>query len=184
MRMIEKNVSSHSGAPSIARMSTGIWILVCAAVITFLDLAFAITWWLFEDVAPTRVMQSIASWVIGREAALSGGVVTVVFGVLLHFSIMALIATIYFLLGRRIARLRLRPLRWGAAYGCAVFVIQYLVIVPYFSAATPTTTHVWWSLACLVVYALLVGIPCALFMLASDEQHAHDTMDRSRSTIP
>jgi len=162
-----KTFAHDAAQPASARPSMLPWIVVCAAVIGSLDLAFAIAWWAFEGVPPIRIFQSVAGWALGRDAAIAGGLGTATFGAALQLCIMTAIAALYFGLSRLDARLRRQPLRWGALYGAIVYLIQHELIVPYFSAATaPAAPRLDWTLACVLVYVTLVGIPCALFARA------------------
>jgi len=167
MAMTMKTFAHDAAQRASARPSTLPWIVVCAAIIGSLDLAFAIAWWAFEGVPPVRIFQSVAGWALGRDAAIAGGLGTAAFGAALQLCIMIAIAALYFGLSRLDARLRRQPLRWGALYGAIVYVIQHQLIVPYFSAATaPVEPRLDWTLACVLVYVTLVGIPCALFARA------------------
>jgi hypothetical protein len=167
MAMTMKAVARDTLQRVASRPSMWPWIALCAVLIASLDLAFAIAWWAFEGVSPIRILQSVASWALGREAAISGGLATAAFGAALQFCIMLTIAALYFGLSRLDVRLRRQPLRWGALYGAIVYVIQHELIVPYFSAASgPDASRLDWTLACVLVYVTLVGIPCALFARA------------------
>jgi len=167
MATLDQVVLDHAAPRAASRPSLLPWIVACAAIIASLDLGFAVVWWGFEGVAPLPVFQSIASWALRRDVALTGGLTTAMFGLLLQICIMATITALYFALSRYEIRLRRQPLRWGALYGAAVYVIQHVVIVPHFSAAASTASpRLDWTLACLIVYVTLVGIPCALFARA------------------
>ncbi|MEP6634537.1 MAG: hypothetical protein ABJA62_10040 [Luteimonas sp.] len=162
-----KALTEEVASPLTRPTSVAMGIALCAFLTACLDLAFAIGWWSPRGVPPIHIFQSVASWMLGREAAITGGLATATFGFVLQCAVMALICATYFALARRHARLRQQPLRWGALYGGVVYVIQHLLIVPFYSAISPAP---WlgmpWMLACLAVYVTLVGIPCALFARA------------------
>jgi len=167
MATIEKVFSDHAIARDASSQRMLPWIASCAVITGSLDLVFAIVWWAFQGVAPIRIFQSVAAWVVGRDIAINGGLTTAVFGFLVQCGVMALIAALYFRLSRIDARLRQQPLRWGALYGAIAYAIQHLIVVPYFSAVAPSPLpRLDWMLACLIVYVTLVGIPCALFARA------------------
>ena len=167
MALTMKAFAQDTPQHGVSRPSLWPWIALCAALIASLDLAFAIAWWAFEGVPPIRIFQSIAGWALGREAAISGGLATAAFGAALQFCVMLTIAALYFGLSRLDVRLRRQPLRWGALYGAIVYVVQHVVVVPYFSAAAAAdASRLDWALACVLVYVTLVGIPCALFARA------------------
>src|SRR3977135_1517904 len=62
-----------------------------------LDISYAIIFsWLRSGVPPTRLLQSVASGLLGREAARGGGWKTALLGLFLHFLNAFIIATIFF----------------------------------------------------------------------------------------
>src|SRR5712671_2049976 len=62
-----------------------------------LDISYAIIFsWLRSGVPPSRILQSVASGLIGREAARGGGWKTALLGLFLHFLNAFIIATIFF----------------------------------------------------------------------------------------
>src|SRR5882724_10809713 len=58
------------------------------------DITYACVVWAFRGATPIRVGQSVASGLLGREAALSGGVATGLLGFVLHFSIVIVMAAV------------------------------------------------------------------------------------------
>ena len=56
------------------------------------DITYACTVWAFRGVTPIRVGQSVAAGLLGRDAALAGGVPTGLLGFVLHFSIVIVMA--------------------------------------------------------------------------------------------
>src|SRR5438309_611393 len=95
-----------------------------------LDIAsfFAICFW--KSVAITRGLQGIAAGVVGREAALQGGMATALLGLSLHFLIMLAWVVFFFSAGRILPALAKRPLASGIVYGFLVYIIMYWVVVP------------------------------------------------------
>lgn len=144
------------------------WILLAGLTVGTLDLAFASAYWAIHDVPPSRILQVIAGWVLGREAALSGGWTTVLLGAALHYYLMTAMAAGYVLASRRIPALLQQPLRYGALYGALLYVLMFDVLLPLFSAShTVKPPRVDWQVACFVAYIVFVGIPCALFARAA-----------------
>ena len=143
------------------------WLLGCGAVTGAIDLAFAMAWWVPQGASLLRVPQSVAAWFIG-SAAFHGGIPAALLGVALQWLLMTSFATLYFALARRFALLVHAPLRCGAAYGALAYVAQHVVLLPAFGANHPAVPAAEpWTLACLAVYMLLVGIPCGLFARAA-----------------
>ena len=140
------------------------WLLIAGLTVGTLDLAFASLYWAMHDVPPSRILQVIAGWVLGRDVALSGGWTTVLLGAALHYYLMTAMAAGYALASRRVPVLLQRPLRYGALYGAFLYVLMFEVLLPLFSAShSVKPPRLDWQAACFVAYIVLVGIPCALF---------------------
>src|SRR5262249_19054274 len=60
------------------------------------DITYACTVWWFRGVTPIRVGQSVASGLLGRDAAVAGGVPVGLLGFVLHFSIAIVMAAVYY----------------------------------------------------------------------------------------
>jgi hypothetical protein len=140
------------------------WLLFGGVLAGTLDLAFAVGFWLLRDgVAPIRIPQSIASWVLGREAAISGGLATAALGMALYYYLTTTMVAAYHLLAGRYPLLLRRPLTMGTLYGVLMYALLFEVAVPLWSAAPPRPQPLEWTLACIAAYAVLIGIPAALF---------------------
>lgn len=137
----------------------GAW-LAAALGATGLDLGFAMAFWAAEGVPPVRILQSIAGWVQG-PAAFDGGLPAAGLGAGLYFALMGALALLYRQLARQFPRMLREPVRFGMAYGAAMYVLVFHVVVPLFTAAGPASHRVDWVVACLLAYMVLVGLPCA-----------------------
>lgn len=145
------------------RMPLWCWLPACGVLLGGLDLAFAAGfWWLRSGVDPIRIPQSIAAWVLGREAALSGGRATALLGLALYAHLTTAVVAAYYRLAECHARLGERAVLVGALYGVTVYGVLFEVVVPLVSAAPPRPHPIEWTLACMAAYPLLVGIPAAL----------------------
>ena len=140
------------------------WLLFGGVLVDTLDLAFATGFWFLRaGVAPIRIPQSIASWVLGRDAATSGGIATALLGAALYYYLTTAMVTGYHLLAGRFTLLQRRPLAMGALYGVLMYALLFQIVVPLWSAASPRPEPLEWTLACIAAYAVLIGIPAALF---------------------
>jgi hypothetical protein len=140
------------------------WLLFGGVLVGSLDLAFAAGFWaLRADVAPIRIPQSIASWVLGRDVARAGGIATAMLGAALYYYLTTAMVTGYHLLAQRHRLLLHRPVTMGALYGVLMYALLFKIAVPLWSAATPRPEPLDWTLACIAAYAVLIGIPAALF---------------------
>jgi hypothetical protein len=82
-------------------------------------------------------------------------------GLVVHFSLMAIMATIYVLAARRLPDILHSPLKWGIIYGLITYVAMNWIVVPLrFDAPLPPKPI---SIATqLFAHVILVGIPFAL----------------------
>ena len=121
--------------------------------------AFVVSW--LRGVGPVRVLQSVASGLLG-EAARDGGLATAALGGVLHFLIAFIWAAVYWLTSRKLKVLVRHPVACGLLYGFAVYAFMYLVVLPLSAAYfKPTFTPYTVSLNG-AGHMLLVGLPIAL----------------------
>jgi uncharacterized membrane protein len=125
------------------------------------DITFAFVASGLRGVGPVRVLQSVASGLLG-EAAKDGGLATAALGGALHFLIAFVWATVFWLASRKLTVLVRHPVVCGLLYGFAVYAFMYLVVLPLSAAYfKPTFTPYTVSLNG-VGHMLLVGLPIAL----------------------
>jgi hypothetical protein len=141
------------------------WLLLGGYTAAVLDLSVAVAYWAPRGVAASRIPQGIASWLLG-PAAFSGGMLTAVLGVLLYGQLLWGVATLYEALARRHPLLWRRPLACGAVYGIAAYVAIFQLLAPALTGMRPAVAPLW-TATCLLAYATVVGIPCALFSRAA-----------------
>jgi hypothetical protein len=136
-------------------------IVTGGAIAGTLDITYATVFSAYHGVPPLRILQSVASGLIGA-AAYSGGLATGVLGLALHFVIAFLLAAIFCGLSRRVPAL-LRHAAWaGIVYGAAAYAVMNLVVIPL--SAFPG--HLRYTPAVVVtgllVHLFLIGLPIAL----------------------
>lgn len=136
------------------------WLLLAAVAATVLDLGFAVVFWAVEGVPATRVLQSVATWLLGRDAY-AGGIATAALGGVLYLALMWALAALYGGLSRTFPRLLRQPVRFGLIYGAVMYGLVFHILVPLFTAAGPASQRPDWILACIAAYMVLVGLPCA-----------------------
>lgn len=132
------------------------------------DILYALGFFWWRGVAPTRVLQSVASGLLGTSAY-DGGFATAALGLLLHFLMVIAAATLFYLVARRIAWLVRHPVIGGAAFGLGIYLAMNLVVLPLSAfphklAFPPPPLALWTSLA---VHMFLVGVPIALCIRAA-----------------
>lgn len=140
-------------------------IVLGGLTIGVLDAIDAMTFFgLYAGASPVRVWQSVAAGVLGREAAVAGGLVTSALGLFLHFVIAFLVATTFFI-GTRVTGFLVRhAVISGLIFGViANFVMQY-VVIPLSAAGGQAPAPFRWPvfLNSVIGHALFVGLPVAL----------------------
>ena len=129
-----------------------------------LDIADALLFNGLRGVPPMRLLQAIASGLLGRDA-FSGGAATAALGLALHFFIATSVAAVYALSSLRLPVLLRRPWLCGTIYGLGVHLVMKFVVLPLsqFRPGTSAAAGVDWALVNLVLaHVLCVGIPVAL----------------------
>lgn len=151
-----------------------------ALAVGILDILDAFVFWAGRGVRPDRVLQGIASGLLGRSS-FAGGVPTAMLGLVLHFFIATAVVVIYFVAARRLPALHRSPLLWGPLYGIAVFLVMYLVVIPA-SAMTPRPITLPVAVNGILIHILGVGIPAALTARAA-LRHRPDTRTRLAESL-
>ena len=147
--------------PSVAR------VLVAALVVAAADLLDAIVVWVvfYQKSTVERILQSIASGLVGRDAAFSGGSATAALGLVVHF----VVALVFWVLLQRWPRLRAWTASTGGAvlaglvYGAVVWLLMDGVVLPLSrTRATPVTAAWFWIQ--LATHPFVVGLPIAVIL--------------------
>jgi hypothetical protein len=123
------------------------------------DITFAFVVW--RAIGPVRVLQSVASGLLGA-AAREGGLATAALGAVLHFTIAFTWAAVFWLASRRLRALVRHPVVCGLLYGAVVYASMYFVVLPLSAihAAFPHDASA--ILLSLAGHMLLIGLPIAL----------------------
>jgi uncharacterized membrane protein YagU involved in acid resistance len=136
-------------------------------VIGSLDITYAILFWTFRaGVGPIRVLQSVAAGLLGRAAAMSGGLKTAMLGLALHYFISFCIVLVYWLAAKSLPVLRRHAVILGVLYGVAVYLVMNYVVIPLSATKTGPFNLLWFTCS-LIVHAFLIGLPAALFARAA-----------------
>ena len=130
-----------------------------------LDISYAMIFFgIRNGVAPTRILQSVAGGLLGRDVSRAGGLKTALLGLFLHFLICFTVATIFYGASLILPTLIRHAVIWGLLYGAAVHFVMHYVVLP-LSALPPRESPAPWSvqLQGAITIALFVGLPIALF---------------------
>src|SRR3954462_8181442 len=112
-------------------------ILYGGLVVGILDGLFALVFYGLILGAPTlRIFPSGAAGLLGRPAAIEGGVRTFLLGLLLHFIVATCIAAVYYLASLSLPVLIKHAVICGLIYGMIAYLVMNYVVIP-LSAATP-----------------------------------------------
>ena len=141
-------------------------LALAAVVVGTLDIAEVVLFYWLRGVAPIRVVQGVATGLLGR-ASFQGGAGTALLGLALHFFIATVVVCVYHAASRRIALLRRMPVVMGALYGLLVYAFMNAVVLP-LSAAGPPKMIVPVVLNGLFAHVFCVGIPTGLLARAPD----------------
>ena len=129
-----------------------------------LDILDAMTFFgIRNGLKPIRILQSVATGLVGRERAINGGLKTALLGLFLHFLIAFIMATVFYGASLIFPTLIKHAILWGLTYGVACYFVMTYVVVP-LSAVPPRTGPIPWPvfLNGIIGHALLVGLPIAL----------------------
>jgi uncharacterized membrane protein YagU involved in acid resistance len=124
-----------------------------------LTAAFVTNGW--RGLGPLRILQSIASGLLGADA-FKGGFAIALLGVLLHFLIAFIAAAVYYVLSRKFKFLVQQAALSGLLYGIAVYWFMNLVVLPLSFVPFKISQRPALLITGLIVHMLCVGLPIAL----------------------
>jgi hypothetical protein len=136
-------------------------IVVGGFIAGTLDMLFAISFSAWYGVPAMRVLQSVASGVMGK-AAYSGGAPVAALGLALHLGMACAFAGAFFLASRRVAFLVRRPVLSGAMFGVMVYLVMWFVVLPLSAFPHPIRFKPVATILELMSHMFLFGVPIAL----------------------
>jgi uncharacterized membrane protein YagU involved in acid resistance len=146
---------------TIVQRSVLLAVLVGGLAGGALDILFAISFAAYNGMPPVRLLQVVASGVLGTNAY-AGGVPVAILGLGLHFAMSFAWAALFLLASRRMSILTRHPLLWGGLFGVIVFFVMRLVVLPFSAFPHPVTFKPLAASLDLLSHILLFGIPIAL----------------------
>ena len=140
------------------------------------DLLFAFIFYgLIMGVPYLRIFQSVASGVLGRQRATTGGVRTFVLGILLHFVVATCIATVYYLATLALPVILRHPVVSGLIYGVMAYFGMKYIVLPLSAIGQRGNLPRFPILITEVIgHAVLVGLPVALLAHRSAKGNSSD----------
>ena len=133
-------------------------ILLATVVCGTLDILAAVILSTIFGNGPMAMLRGVASGPF--PGASTWGIGGSVLGLATHFTLMAIMVSVYMVAASRTPALRDNPIQWGVIYGLITYVAMNLIVVPLrFHNWPPSTRGIVTQLFCHIV---LVGIPIAL----------------------
>jgi hypothetical protein len=134
-------------------------IAIATAVAGTLDIVLAIGLTVFFGREVGNMLRYVGSGPFPQATEMGAG--GAILGLLVHFALMAIMASVYVLAARRIPALVERPIQWGVLYGLATYVVMNWLVVP-MRFGTPLPPSPLSMATQLFAHIVLVGIPVAL----------------------
>lgn len=158
-------MSASPGVPPSLRPRVLPAILLGGLLCGVLDIAEAFVFWgIRAGAAPTRILQSVAAGLLGRDAAVQGGLGTAALGAVLHFFIATTAAAVYVLASLKLPVLVRHAVPCGLLYGVAVHFFMQHVVIPLSAVGGGGggAFNLVLFLNGVIGHALFVGLPIAL----------------------
>jgi hypothetical protein len=137
-------------------------ILLGGLIAGTLDISYACSYsYIVRRTSPIRILQSVASGVLGAKA-FTGGLKTAVLGLAFHFLIAFTAAAVYYLASRKLRFLITQAIISGVIYGLAIYLFMNFVVLPLsaipFKMSYPPASLI----GGLLIHTLGIGLPIAL----------------------
>ena len=136
-------------------------IVLGGAVAATCDIAYALLFFGWKGVPAERILQSVASGLLGN-AAFKGGAATAALGLALHYAILMVAAALFWLVARRWRWLRDEPITTGLLYGLAIFAFMNFLVLPLSAYPFAMTYPLLRTATGLLVHMVGVGLPISL----------------------
>ena len=134
-------------------------IALATAISGTLDILFAMILTMFFGREIGNMLRYVGSGPFPQAAEM--GASGAILGLIVHFALMSIMATVYVLAARRIPALVEKPIQWGVLYGLATYVVMNWLVVP-MRFDTPLPPSPLSMATQLFAHIGLVGIPIAL----------------------
>jgi uncharacterized membrane protein YagU involved in acid resistance len=135
--------------------------LIGGGIAGLCDISYAVGFSAQRGVAPSRVLQSVASGLLGARA-FEGATPIAALGLALHFAIALTFAAFFCAMSNRFPALTRRAALWGAIYGFLIFWLMNLVVLPLSAFPRKVSFDPLVVSTGLLVHTLLIGVPIAL----------------------
>ena len=119
--------------------------------------------WILAKVRPVRVLQSVASGLLG-SSSYTGGAKTALLGLALHFLIATTATALFYFASRKLRFMIERPVTWGLVYGVPVYLFMNFVVIPlsaFPQRGVPTLSS---RVINLLIIMFCIGLPISLIV--------------------
>jgi hypothetical protein len=145
-------------------MLRGRWgktFVASALIVGVLDIVYAILFsYARSGTPPVRLLQSVASGALGRDAFAGGGT-TAAIGLGFHFLIAFIVTGVFFAAAARLPALTARPVVIGALYGVAVYLVMNFMVIPLSRIGPRPLPPAVVLVTGVLVHMFLIGVPIA-----------------------
>jgi len=153
-------MSAESAAISLEKPKAYQAILYAGLTVGVLDISSAFINSGLRGTGPIRVLQGIASGLLGADSY-NDGIPAAALGLGLHFLVAFVATTIYYFASRKLTFMVQQPIISGALYGVAVYMFMYLVVLP-LTFHRRFVTSFSTVLTAVLIHIFCVGLPMAL----------------------
>lgn len=108
-------------------------------------------------------LQYVASGIMG-DAAFAGGLATALFGLVLDFIIITIMAGVFIFSVDRIPLLRRNVILGSILYGFGIFIIMNLIVLPLSAAPALPAPPLWLLIELVLQHILLIGLPLGILV--------------------
>ncbi|HEV2803610.1 MAG TPA: hypothetical protein VGW57_01645 [Chthoniobacterales bacterium] len=136
-------------------------IAITGVIVGAMDITAACIQAVSRGATVTRLLQFVASGLIGPKA-FQGGTATAALGLGLHFLIAFSLVAIFYAASRQLAVLRRQAVISGLVYGLIVFGVMNLIVLP-LSAAKPRHSLTG-DLIQVGIHMFVIGLPTSLLI--------------------
>ena len=134
------------------------WLMAILASGT-LDILSAFVFGGMAGVGPGQILRYVASGPFG-EAMKDGGTAAALLGLIVHYALMTVMVTVYFLAAGRVETVRRHWYVAGPAYGFTIYLVMYWLVVPARFGTEPSLDP-WRVGNALFSHLVCVGLPMA-----------------------
>ena len=136
-------------------------VLLAGIVGATCDIAYAILYYGWNGVSAERILQTVASGLLGR-ASFDGGWATAALGLACHYAIVMVAAALFHAIARRWAWPREEPITAGLIYGLGIYGFMNFVVLPLSAYPYPLRFPLLTTASGLLVHMVGVGLPISL----------------------